>query len=194
MKKKGFTLIELIVVIAIIAVIAACLLPVFIKTPKSTGIVITIALILGVLFGASYIAVTMELEREKAVIVFIIAILISGGIGFGGYKLLDSNMEDGEVKSVSWLCEIVIDDNDGNEVKRYSESGNDKSPKWPDYNVPKNCKVGKRILTLDACILTEDGIKIFQMGEGDWNSIEVGDHIEFEYQKYKNYITKVYGK
>lgn len=200
MKKKAFTLVELIIVIAIAFVILALFLPLVENDQRTHGFFVLVAVVVGVAVVAGLVIFYCDLEGNAVVCTIALTIIVEIIVCVVGYQKLKPNLGDGVVKDISWTYEIVIEEryySDGEwhtrEARRVTTSGRGKSPYWGEYTLGSREKVGRKIEKYYISILNSDHVfEDYQIEKELWEGIEIGDSIEFEYQKLDNYIYNLY--
>lgn len=200
MKKfKALTLIEVIVVVLIVVVLACIILPQLMHNPKGEVVAGILVAIVIIVFAAIYVIAESNFEKNVVLITASVAVVALGITGVVGYNLLKTNLTYGEIVGYSWDREIIIEKSyydDGE--KKYKESrriqtqGNDRSPYWGEYELKSNERTGKKNENYYFAIKNDEGITDYSCSYEEWRKHNIGDNIEFEYQKYKKYITNVY--
>lgn len=113
-KKLGFTLIELIVVIAIIGVIAAIIIPFLLSLAKNPAtrliaILIIIAIIILIIASCLICNNIANKNTDKNPIIIIIALILLGILALVGFKNLKPHTIAGEIHNVAWEYKISIE-------------------------------------------------------------------------------------
>jgi hypothetical protein len=189
MKRKGITLIELIVIISIIGVILAILLPLFHFTPRTGTITICAALIVAILVVAIGYMIDCNPKGKDKMPVIAFTILGCGVVGFTGWQLTKNRPGSGRVQVMSWEYKISL--SDGNDTRTERCEGFNKEPK-KDYIRYRDEKETSAKLTCYMYIDNGNGSKRYQIDRDLWEKINENQMIEFEYQLIGRYITKVY--
>lgn len=188
-KKKGFTLIELIVVCAIVGVILAIILPFFHFDPRTGGILIWIISVAAIWTGAIVYIKQDDTEQQAKTKTIVAAVLGTALVCLAGWQATKERVSSGKVVVSRWQYCISVGNGDDTRIE-YAE-GFDKNPE-AKFHRRKGDKVQSSKLTCFLKIETGDGSKEYRVDRAIWDNVEEGDVIEYKYQWLGNYITKVY--
>lgn len=206
MKKKAFSFIELIVVIAIIGVLCAIFIPIFTAQNPATKLIgnlissgIIILIVAFFLFYSNIINDT----KQKNIPVIIVTIALLGLETWYGFKNLTPHTVMGEIKNVHWEYKISIETEQ--EVKRDDEyvldwvetrtidtQGFDKNPYWGEVKLQPEERRGPSTERYSVLVEEKNNITEYFCDKDTWEIFYKGKKIAFEYRKLDNYIVELY--